>query len=141
MQKNIDSEIFELMFLLSKTIKEKMVRFSDATNITMSQFMALLFIERRGSVNMKGIADHFSIEMPTATSLVDKLSRQSLVKRTIGKKDRRIVTVTLSKKGEELLIKAQKIQAERVAKMLSYLSDSQKENMKNILTTVIEKVK
>jgi DNA-binding MarR family transcriptional regulator len=139
MEKNIEAEIFELMFSLSKNIKEKMTYFNEAGNITMSQFIALSFIEKNAKVQMKDIASYFSIEMPTATSLVNKLSRQSLVKRITDKSDRRIVHVSLSKKGEELLFQARKIKEENTKKMLSYLSEEQKKLMRDILEIIVSK--
>lgn len=138
MEKNIDSELFELMFQLSKNIKEKLVRFSAASNITMQQFLALSFIEKKGNVHMKDIAEHFAIEMSTATSLLNKLARHSLIKREIDKNDRRIVKVSLNKKGDELLQHARKIQEGNIKKMLSYLSDGQKKDMHSILKTLID---
>lgn len=139
MQKNVDSELFELLFLYSKSMKEKMVCFKDAPNLTIPQYMALSFIERSKSVQMKKIANYFSIEMSTATSLLEKLARQSLIRRIVGAKDRRIVDIVLSKKGEALLVKAREIQEARIKKMLSYLSEEQKRSMINILETLIQK--
>lgn len=135
----MDSELFELMYQLSRSVKERMAYFSEEANITMSQFMALSFIEKEGLVQMKDIAEHFGIEMPTATSLLNKLARHLLIKRSSDASDRRIVKVSLSKAGEGLLINAKKIQEENIKKMLSYLSEEQKINMKNILTTLQEK--
>jgi DNA-binding MarR family transcriptional regulator len=141
MKKSIDSEIFELIFALSKNIKEKMAYFSKAGNITMPQFIALSYIGKNGAVQMKDIASYFAIEMPTASALINKLARLSLVMRVVDSEDRRIVRVSLSKKGEELLLYAKKIQEENTRKMLSYLSGEQKESMRDILAILVTKQK
>lgn len=141
MNKNIDAELFELMFQLSKNFKEKTAILGSNSQITMLQFMALIFIEKNKSVHMKEIAEHFLIEMPTATSLLNKLSKSNLVKRIEDKNDRRVVKISLSKKGLLLLENAKKIQEKNIKKTLSVLSERQKKEMKNILKTILEKAK
>lgn len=137
MQKDIDSQLFELMFELSRNLKEKMLQMNQICNITMPQYMALSFIASRKTVQMKDIANHFAVEMPTATSLLNKLARQSLIERINDNNDRRIVKVKLSTKGESLLLEARKIKEERMKNMLSYLSMEQKNEMRGILTTLV----
>lgn len=139
MDNNIDSEIFDLMFQIWKNIKVRADSFKEASNITMPQFLALSLIEKKGIIHMKEIAEYFSIEMPTATSLLNKLARLSLINRATDKADRRTVKVTLTRKGEELLTKAKGIQEKNVRKMLSYLSEGQKADMLEILKTLQQK--
>ena len=136
-RKKIDEDLFELLFQLSKNIKDKMNYFSEVGNITIPQFMALSFIKREKSVQMKEIAEHFSIEMPTATSLLNKLAKQSLIVRKTKKTDRRVVRISLNTKGEKLLSFLKKIQEENMKTMLNYLSNQQKEEMLNILQTIL----
>ncbi|MGE5041916.1 MAG: MarR family winged helix-turn-helix transcriptional regulator [Candidatus Levyibacteriota bacterium] len=136
---NIDTELFELMFQVSKNFKEKMAGFAGAVDITMLQFMALSFIEKNKSVHVKDVADYFSIEMPTATSLLNKLAKLKLIKRMEDRSDRRVVKITLTEKGAALLTDAKKIQKKNMKKTLSVLSEKQKVDMRDILTTILEK--
>ena len=140
MVNNIDTELFELIFEFTRSVKEKTTNLNDTGNITIQQYMALSFIEKNKILQMKEIADWFSIEMPTATSLINKLNKQALVKRTTDIKDRRVVNISLTKKGETLLGELRKKQEIRVKKMLSYLTVKQKNNMLDILKTVLQKI-
>jgi len=140
MNKHINSEIVELMFQLSRSMKDKMVYSTAVANLTLLQLLTLGFIKKsKNPVSMKELADYFSIEMPTATSLLNKLSLLTLVKRTVDSNDRRIVRVTLTKKGDTLVGEAMKMHVARIEKMLSYLSGKQKGDFHAILKTLVEK--
>lgn len=139
MDAQIDAQLFELTFQLSKNFKEKMAGFSGASNITILQFMALSFIGKNKMVHVKDIADYFSIEMSTATSLLNKLAKISLITRLEDKNDRRVVKISLSKKGVSLLADAKKIQKKNIKKTLCVLSEKQKHDMKDILLTILER--
>lgn len=138
MAETIDTDLFELIFQLSKSMKDKMRNFEGMANITILQFMTLAFIEKEEILQMKDIAQHFQIEMPTATSLLNKLVNNKLVKRTRDIHDRRIVNVTVSEKGKEMILQTKKIKEENTKNMLSYLSVAQKENLHNILKTLLK---
>ncbi len=141
MSKNINSEIVELMFQISRSMKERMVFSSTAANLTLLQLLTLGFIKKsQKAVQMKDIADYLSIEMPTATSLLNKLFRLNLVNRVVDKEDRRIVRINLTKKGDTLVDEAMKRHGERIEKMLSYLDTKQKEDFYEILKILSNKL-
>jgi DNA-binding MarR family transcriptional regulator len=122
-------------------MKENMIVETELVNLSFLQIRTLTFIHRSGTaVQMKDIAEHFSIEMPTATSLLNKLARLHLVTRTIDKKDRRVVRVSLSKKGEQVLEEALRMKTQRIEQILAHLSDEQQKNLYTILQTLAEKL-
>ena len=55
-----------------------------------------------GKKKMKEIGDYFNIKLSTLTSIIDKIERQNLVKRANSKEDRRVVFLTITKKGQKL---------------------------------------
>ena len=88
---------------------------------------------------MGDIASHFSTTMPTATALVDKLIAAKLVIRENDAKDRRIVKISLTKAGEKLLTEVKKQRANKMKKLLSYLSKQDKLELLRILEILAEK--
>ena len=127
MNKTINTDILELMFTVSRAMKDKMSYESEFINLTYIQMRTLLLIHSKSSsIQMKDIAEHFSIEMPTATSLVNKLYKLDMIERIPDSNDRRIVRIVLSKKGAALLEKIITKHKQRLGKMLSYLTDKQK---------------
>ena len=137
MNKNINSEIVEQIFQLYRSTKQKDYIKAFDCEISPLQFFTLHFIKNSDKpIQMKDIADHFSVEMPTATSLMDKIVKMGLVKRMSDKDDRRVVAVVLTPKGEKILDKAMEIRAQKIGKYLDFLPDSQKESLNSILKTL-----
>lgn len=137
----VNSEIIELFFQVSRSMKERMIYETDIANLSLLQLYTLMVINRsEKDIHMKDIAEYFSIEMPTATTLLTKLDKLDLVKRTIDQADRRNVTITLTSKGKALLHKAMEMHTRRIEKTLAYLSSIQKNNLLSILKTLSEHI-
>lgn len=120
-------------------MKENIVCDIPASNLTILQLHALIFIAKSGHTHMREIAEHFHVEMPTATSLLNKLCKMKLVDRLSDKKDRRLVKVTLTRAGKELLKKARTQYESKIDKTLGYLSKEEKEVLMVILLKLINK--
>lgn len=72
-------------------------------HITIPQYHALLILNRRGELSMSGMAGALCITTAAGTSLVDNMMRQKLVSRRRSAKDRRVVKVSLTPRGREVL--------------------------------------
>ncbi len=70
--------------------------------ITAQEMEIIQFVILDGKKKMKEIGDYFNIKLSTLTSIIDKIERQKLVKRSNSKEDRRVVYLEASKKGERL---------------------------------------
>jgi len=129
----INDQLTEIIFELSRTMKEEMAFDSDTAQLTVLQFQTLILIKKKKTVSMSDIANQFKISLPTATVLSDKLVRENLIKRIRDENDRRIVDVSLTEKGKSLLKKAMKQRHQKINKMLSYLPSEDKKKLFNIL--------
>ena len=136
----INDQIAEMMFALSRSLKEEMTFDSETLQLTVLQFQALIFIKKNKDVLMGDIAGHFKISLPTATVLSDKLVNSGLVKRERSENDRRIVNVSLTQKGEKMLKTAMKQRHQKVNKMLSLLSMEDRKQILNILKNLISNI-
>ena len=138
--KALNEQIAEQMFTVSRLMKEEMTFDSDTSQLTILQLQALIFISRHEAGTMTELSNHFSISLPTATSLSNKLVNAKLIKRQTSKTDRRIVTLVLTQKGQDVLAQAMKQRSSKLNTMLSYLSLSEKEQllqiMKNLITNI-----
>lgn len=133
MSNEINNKILEAMFKLVRDFKGSMSEKFEHSHLTLLQAQALDCIKGKGDTHMGDIANHFSTTMPTATALVDKLIAAKLVKRENDPKDRRIVRISLTKEGEKLLSEAKKQRANKMNKLLSYLSKEDKTELLRIL--------
>ncbi len=141
MNDEINSEIIEAMSRVIRIMKHNISFQSRRLHITMLQIEALWCIKKKEHAHMGDIAENFSITMPTASSLVDKLITTRLAKRASDKKDRRIVRISLTREGERLLKEVSKQRKNKINKLLSYLSDVDKKELLRILKKIVEKSK
>ncbi len=133
-------ELVEVMFTLLRLMKHKMSFTSDLTHLSILQIQALMCLSHSNAVTMSDIAAHFRIELPSATSLINKLCDQKLVRRYEDPQDRRLVKVALTAEGKALLEKAMSQRRNKVKKMLSYLSAKERAELLSILNTLNTKM-
>jgi MarR family transcriptional regulator for hemolysin len=69
--------------------------------LSRATWMVLAFVRKLGSPNQTQLADQLGLEGPSIVRLIDRLEREQLVERR-GAQDRRVKTVHLTPKGEEL---------------------------------------
>lgn len=139
MADEINNQILEAMFKLVRDFKGSMHDSFKHSHLTMLQCEAMVCIKKHKNSHMGDIAEHFATTMPTASALIDKLIETKHVKRENDPKDRRVVRVNLTKSGEKLLDEALKQKAEKMNKLLVYLSEPDKLNLLRILNTLAQK--
>jgi DNA-binding MarR family transcriptional regulator len=132
----INEKIMEVFFEVSRSIREKMSFDCDAAQLTVLQLQSLILISKHKTMSMGDIANEFKISLPTATVLTDKLVKMKLIKRNKSANDRRIVNVTLTKKGKTLLKKAMKQRHIKINELLSYLPLKDRERLFEILNNL-----
>jgi len=133
-----NAQLIETMSKLSSLMKGSMKFYSDFQELTFLQMQALIFIKKAKNIQMSEIATHFQIEMPTATSLINKLNTMKLVKRQADPKDRRLVRIILTEQGKQLLEKALEERTKKINHLLSYLSKNDTLELLRILQILIK---
>ena len=139
MKDEVNDKIIGTMFKVFRALKDTMSFTSQSSHLTIVQFEGLICLRKNKEMQMKDFADYFSITMPTATSLVDKLIATNYATRKNDTKDRRIVKISITRQGERVLEEAMKHRANKLNKLLSYLSKQDKIELLRILETVAEK--
>lgn len=66
---------------------------------TKDELFILLFLYRKGEVNMSMIADYIRVPLNTATGIVGRMEKKKLVARYHSKDDKRIVKVAVTEEG------------------------------------------
>ena len=133
-------ELTEMIFKISRLMKEKMSFKNDLTYLSVLQIQTLIFLKHHDKVSMSEVAQHFLIELPSATSLINKLVDQHLVIRYEDQQDRRLVMVTLTTAGKTLLEQAMSQRQKKLARILSYLSAKEKQALLSIFKTLDNKL-
>lgn len=135
-----DTSLIEAIFKLSRFMREGIMCNNDLTHLSMLQLQALVFLKKHKDSQMGEIAENFSIELPSATSLVNKLVKADLVLRKTDKKDRRLVRITLTQKGDSLLKKAMEEKTNRIKQNLTTLTQKDKEDLLRITQKMVQRM-
>jgi len=134
----MEESIINLIFKLQRCMKDKN-SFDHADTLSILQVQVLVFLARKKEpVRMSDIAQEFSIELPSATSLINKLVALDLVRREASDEDRRLVTVSLTQSAKGMLTKVWKKKTARIKENLGCLSENDKKELKRILTILVE---
>ena len=137
------NELIETIFGLSRLMKDDMSFTTGLIHLSILQIQTLVFLKQssKKKTSMSDIAEFLHIELPSATSLVNKLCEQKLVDRLADANDRRLVIIVLTKEGKTRLEQAMIQRRKKLEKMLSYLSGKEKLQLLSIIMTLSKKLK
>jgi DNA-binding MarR family transcriptional regulator len=137
MKFNKNQTLLESLFKMIRHLKTYPRNLKD---LSILQMHTLIFVKRHKNAPMHEIAECFQITKPTATSLTDKLIKGGYVRRTEDKKDRRIIRISLTKKGEKFLAEDMARTGSRINSVLNSLSIQDKKDLSRIVNKINETV-
>ena len=97
-------------------------------NLTMPQAKTL-FLLAEGPRRMTGIAKRLNVEMPSATTMIDRLVAKRLVERKQDPKDRRAVVCSITPTGMEAVEGFWSLRAAKIEALAANLSDEELETV------------
>ncbi len=74
-----------------------------AEEVTLTQYRTLVVLASRGPKSLAELAEAVDVTPPTATRMCDRLIKKGLIVRRHDRGDRRLIRLTLAKKGRELV--------------------------------------
>jgi DNA-binding MarR family transcriptional regulator len=116
--------LLEVMPQIWRVMKE-VAQKKEFSKFSVAQFRTLKFINRNNKVSLSEISKHLGPGLSSTSKLIDGLVEKKLIKRQINEKDRRYITITLTKTGKNIMERIQKETIEHLEKSISDLSDSQ----------------
>ena len=78
---------------------------TSQTEITPRQFGVMLTLYQRGTLTLTEIATHIRVDRSTLGEMIKRMSDRGMVRKESNDVDRRSATVTLSKSGEQALLR------------------------------------
>ncbi|MEK6646805.1 MAG: MarR family transcriptional regulator [Candidatus Firestonebacteria bacterium] len=95
--------------------------------LSMPQWKAVTLFIHKDSFKMTELAKIFGLTLPTMTHCIDQLVKKDIVKRNHDEKDRRIVLISLTVKGQEIIKKIESCHRDMMTSLLKNLTtDDQK---------------
>ena len=125
----IDSlEIISEMAKVSKLTNKINDKFYKRFKLTRIQFTALgfLYVVGETGYSLSEISEKLDITKPSASTLIDRMVKLSMVERVSNKEDRRRIRIIITSYGKEIMEEALKLNEEFKKKSLSFLTEEER---------------
>lgn len=136
-------------FIIGKLIKQLHIalennfnKFSKKYKLTSSQMDILIFLLHNENkiINQRDIENFLSLSNPTIAGTLLRLEKKGFIIRKISSKDKRYKEIYLTDKSRELKDIIFKYIRDNDNKMFSNMSEEEKENLKNIITKILNNI-
>ena len=111
------------------------------TRITLAQFSVLDTLVREGELRMTDLARLIDVTTAAMTGIVGRLVRDGYAVRISDDGDRRIIKVKPTAKGSKVVKHVVEHRKNIISKIFAVVSQAERENYLNILTTVRDRLK
>ena len=138
---NIEQENIVLrLWLLLRRVGDTLVRCQDLVfskyGLTTEQWGLLTALKARGPLRPSDLADILERTPNSMSMLIDRMVKAGFVRRTRDRKDRRVVTVSMTEKGKTAVEPAIPAGWEFIHEVLSTLSDDEQRDLADMLERV-----
>jgi len=138
---NVEQENVVLrLWLLLRRVGDKLAICQDSIygkyGLTSEKFGLLAAIKSRGPLRPSDLASLLERSPNSMSMLVDRMVKAGLVRRTRDRKDRRVVSVSLTEKGKAAVEPAIPAGWEFIHAILSTLEDNEQRDLANLLERV-----
>lgn len=104
------------------------------------ELFTILLLNRRQETTMTELVEYINSPMSTATGIVDRLVKSGYVKRERSETDRRIVILSLTEEGTQLVQKLKDLISKYLNLVLEDLTEEEKKFMTGIAFKVMNKL-
>lgn len=138
---NLANKFESMMFTITKFI-HKTSNFNDlGCGLSFSQSMILNLLSKLKTPKMKDLAKELGVTLSNVTGIVDRLIKSGYVKRQDDPKDRRIVRIMLTKKGEEISKNIYQQKQHCINKIFSKLSQNDRQTIIKIMEKLVNEIR
>jgi len=127
-------EVSKLTFNMQKMCNAKEALFCATINLSPIQFRCLRYLFKTTFLQVKELAKDMELTPSRITNLLNNLESKGYVQRKISSEDRRIIKVTLTKKGREYATDVREKYIKYHEEILSVLEDE--EEIKGLFTNL-----
>jgi DNA-binding MarR family transcriptional regulator len=97
-----------------------------AEEVTLTQYRTLVVLASRGPQSLITLAEAVNVTPPTATRMADRLVRKGLIARRHEQGDRRLIRLTLTRRGRTLVDAVTARRRSEIANLLAPIPANQK---------------
>lgn len=105
----LENQLCFPLYASAREVVKKYKPFLDEIGLTYTQYIVMMVLWEKKSMNVKSLGEHLYLDSGTLTPLLKKMEAQGLLLRKRDEKDERNVIVTITEQGEQLKDKALEI--------------------------------
>lgn len=113
-------------------------QFMREKGISMPQIAVLMKLKHHGPCQISDIGEHLEITKPAASQMVQRLVEQGVLTREEDPLDRRVKKISVTDKGNELVIAAVAARRSWIQRLSDRLTDQEQEIIEDALELLIE---
>ena len=102
----LENQLCFPLYAAAREVVKKYKPYLDEIGLTYTQYIAMLVLWEKKSMNVKNLGDSLFLDSGTLTPLLKKLESSGLISRARSSEDERNLIVTITDKGEILKDKA-----------------------------------
>lgn len=110
-------------------------------DITPPQFNALLLLYEYGDMTIGELGNRMYLASSTATDLIDRMERNGLVERVRDEKDRRVVRLHMTEKGQQMILEVLESRKRYLDQLLAHVNIEDQEKLVNSLSKIYDLMK
>jgi DNA-binding MarR family transcriptional regulator len=101
----------------------------------------LALLAENPGIKLTEISSKMVIPNSTLTSIIDRIEKKGLIKRLLNPTDRRSFGFEITEEGERIVIEHNRVHSLIAARILSFLDESEKEDLFNIFIKVENEIR
>ncbi|MFC4559562.1 MarR family winged helix-turn-helix transcriptional regulator [Virgibacillus kekensis] len=136
MGRNLSLNAFVVLMRASKSVEERVKKDIKRYDVSVTEFTILEALFHKGDLTVNQICDAVLINSGSMTYVIDKLEKKGLLERTVSEKDRRVVHVSITEQGKELMDDIFPQHQQVIEEIFESVSDGEKEMLISILKRV-----
>jgi DNA-binding MarR family transcriptional regulator len=139
-QEKLETLIEEAVQLIPKVnllVNREYQTTSKEYDLSISQLFFLRTLYLKGEMTMGSISEALHITPPSATTTAEKLIKQELIVRKEPPSDRRVVMVSLSPKGKDLMDRFMAARKKRWRELMEHLLPKEQEKIVSSLRQLV----
>ena len=130
--------ISQIMPLITKEFARRQLKGLYKDKITLPQFLILEFLHKDGQSQMSFLAHFMNVTTAAMTGIAGRLVRDGYARRVYDPKDRRIIKIELTTRGNELVRKIHEERRKMVVRIFGKISEADRSDYLRILMQIKE---
>ena len=125
----LGTEIIEALAPLMAQHRHRWAARCHAHGLSLIGFQVLALLEMHGEMPMSHLADELDVALPNATGIVARMVERGIVQRLPDERDRRIVRISLTDAGRDLITEMEAGRRQRMTRLIGLLDATQQQRL------------